>query len=666
MGYPLAEMKRRPVLALLALLLCCAPAIEAKKKQKTRIEIEPGPLEILPEEAAIEADPARGVQHGVILVDETDWREEILGGTTVSHHLRAKILSSDARSLADVELPPSLRDPKVKRWWARTILPDGNVIELTKDALEPQTLAEARGFEVRTLRAALPAVEPGCVIDYGYEVLIESLIADRVVLLQREWPVREIRFRWQPAPLLPGNFLLYRGEGLGIEYENDQRSVVVSARDLPPVPEEPHMPPARELRASATFYYVDEVYGEQDRYWDSIARRVVRSTDRFIADRRATRQALEAIGIPDDADLGDRLRYVYDWIQRNVEIRNLRTAEQIELDEGDDDKARNHNDWVLEHRQARGWQPDRLFIGFARELGASAELVLVTDREEQYWWPALLDWGQFDDAVVAVQLPGEQQHFVDPGSGLPYGELPWWYTGLPAAMFAKTGYRQVLVPLPSARENVTRSFARLEFAEDNEVATVSWTRDYAPQAGLIPRRWLRRANPEEREDRLYELCGESNDVEVLSASAPDLERQTGALRIECEIEMYLEPLEEDVGRYFWTLDGIYNPALPELPPGERVNSVILDYPRVDVTEIEILAPDGFEPVEPPATKRVSSPFGNYVLECTRIEGGYRVKRSAALVALGVKPSDYDDLVDYLLEVKRADATSVEFRRKQTP
>ncbi len=624
--------------------------------------VEPGPARILPAEAAIEADPAMGIEDAVILVEETDWREKILGGATIRRHVRAKILSAPGRSLADVEIPASLREPRIDRWWARTILPDGRVLELGQDALERQTLAESRRYRVSTLKAALPGVEPGCVIDYGYEVRVDPPSFDRIVLLQQPWPVREIRFRWQPDNLLPSNFLLYKAAALDIEYRKDGKALLVIGRGLPPVPEEPYMPPLQERRASVTFYYLWNETKSPDQFWNRQAAEIARSTERFIRDRRATRETLERIGISPGADPADSLRRVYEWIGQHIELRRLRSAEQVETSAGRERPPRDLNRAVLESRQAVGWQLDQLFIGFARELGARAEMVMVMNRDFKYWWPSLMDVRQFDDAVVAVRLPGEERHFVDPGSGLPYGQVPWWYTGVPTAVFASDGYERVVIPLPEGRDNVTRSRGRLRFVEGNAAVEAVWSREFGPQAGLLERRSLRRRDPGRRRDRVYRLCGESNEVEVVSARTPGLGDADGGLSLECDCEILIEPIDAGVDRYHWPIDGVWNPALPELVPGERKSPVVLDYPRVDVTELEVRAPVGFEPGEPPARKEIVTPFGRYLLEFERIDGGFKVRRFASVVSAGVEPADYDALVDYVTEIKRADASSVEFRR----
>jgi len=77
-------------------MVICPPLAHAKKG-----EIEPGPAVMSEEERALEADPARGIEHAVIVVEETSRAEDKGSGTKTTFHLRAKILSNEGRDLAN-------------------------------------------------------------------------------------------------------------------------------------------------------------------------------------------------------------------------------------------------------------------------------------------------------------------------------------------------------------------------------------------------------------------------------------------------------------------------------------------------------------------------------------------------------------------------------------
>ena len=171
--------------------------------EKTEIAINPGLPAMTPEEAAIVADPAAGTQHAVVLLEETD-RDEARGtGYVLTYHLRAKVLSPEGRALGDVEIPVS-SPTELKKWWGRTILPDGKVLELTEAELSRQAVAKTSLGKTVTLKGALPGIVPGAVIDYGYVVRGEGYFPYTRVELEQEWPVRSFKFRWVPTPGIAG------------------------------------------------------------------------------------------------------------------------------------------------------------------------------------------------------------------------------------------------------------------------------------------------------------------------------------------------------------------------------------------------------------------------------------------------------------------------------
>ena len=57
-----------------------------------------------------------------------------------------------------------------------------------------------------------------------------------------------------------------------------------------------------------------------------------------------------------------------------------------------------------------------------------------------------------------------------------------------------------------------------------------------------------------------------------------------------------------------------------------------------------------------------SPIGTYRLAVSINGDGYRVERELVMLPLAIMPDNYADLVRFLTEVRRGDATIVEFRR----
>src|SRR5262245_26268404 len=142
----------RPFVARLSLLVVASTGLVpwpdpslALAADKTAIEIVAGPKSMSPEEKAMAPDPARGSQHGIILVDESVRDESPGTESNIFRHVRAKIFSSEGRKLGDISIEHDRESGLLKKWWGFTVSPDGTVLEMKPGDLQEQELARTRG-----------------------------------------------------------------------------------------------------------------------------------------------------------------------------------------------------------------------------------------------------------------------------------------------------------------------------------------------------------------------------------------------------------------------------------------------------------------------------------------------------------------------------------------
>jgi hypothetical protein len=626
--------------------------------ERTEIEINPGPMKITPEEAAIVADPAAGTQHAVVLIEETD-RDEARGtGYQLTYHLRAKILSPEGRALGDVEIPVD-SPTELRKWWGRTILPDGKVVELTEAELSRQTVAKTSLGKTVEMKGALPGIVPGSVIDYGYVIRGEGYFPYTRVELEQEWPVRSFRFRWVPTQGIAASFTSTHTDGRNVKVTPAATSVLVTAWDLKPVKSEPYMPPEGEVRAAVTFYYGNN--DKMDEYWDLEAKRADARIKSF-ASGSVVREAIAGMNIPVDAPLATRLTAAYDWIGANMTNTYLRTAEQIDAVDEDDEEQAGTAKAILKAKEANGWQLDLLFASVARGLGAETSIIYAMDRTDRYWNRGWKSLQQFGYTFVGVKSGDAEDAWtvVDPGSGLPYGEVPWDATGSTAFVCTPKGMKGFVIPPAAGQKNRTDTKVMIAFSEDDEI-TAKWSRMGLGASGMNYRRWLRRLDPAERKEQLDKLCGGSGAGEVQAADLPGLDQPSAPFQIACDITAG-EANTEEVDDYRFSVLGAWWPETPELTAATRVQPVVFDYPRLDIVSLDVTSPPGFSSKTPPPPVKVDSPFGKYQWVATKTDKGYHVDRAFALLPLFVKPADYEALKAFLKQVSTADRTALAFEK----
>ena len=665
---PFARTLVQVVLAGAALLPLASRVTFAS--DKTAIEIAPGPRSMSPEEKTMAPDPAHGAQHGIILVDESVRDESTGTETNLVRHVRAKIFSNEGRRLGDISIEHDRETGLLKRWWGFTVSPDGTVLEVKQSELREQELAKTRVGRLAVMKASLPGITPGCIIDYGYVIQERGIYKSNRVDIQGQSPVKLFRFRWAPFTGATASFGLVHAEGLDLDMTQGQRSVLVTGSNLPAVMDEPYMPPDAESHAQALFYYRASASKAKE-FWDLEAQRLFRRAGTFAREKQLS-QAIAAMKIPAGADLMTKLKTAYDWISANIRNTTLQMAEEAEAARSDD--REKPESWktaqdILTAGQGNGRELDFLFFGLARALGAEAYPVLGTDRTDHYFNRDYLSVDQLDWVLVAIKAKGDPDDklvFVDLGSGLPFGEVPWWITGSQALLASDQGHRLIFLPPSDPRKNVSETRVQITFNLDEGTERVTSITDDKCQQGLYERWRLRGLSPEERTKELEDSCGASGVMEITRAQAPNLQDLAAGYHLECEGTVTDSNFSHDLGRYSFGFLGPWVTGPPRFTSPTRSMNVVFDFPRIDSLVLDVKSPPGFVATEVKAPPLVESPFGRYTLKISATPEGYHVERLYALSAVAVPAKEYDTLRRFFDDVARADATRLEFRRSEGP
>jgi hypothetical protein len=375
------------------------------------------------------------------------------------------------------------------------------------------------------------------------------------------------------------------------------------------------------------------------------------------------KELLADLNIPADTPLNDKLRAAYAWLGQNIKNTGLMSAEDEEADDKPGNEA-NSAKSVLRAKQASPRQLALLFAGLARGLGADANIVYAVNRSERFWNKSLKSMSQFSYAFVAVRPPGapdDQAVFVDPGSGMAYGEVPWQATGTAAMACTAKGSASIFVPPASPRDNRTDAHVVMAFSDDNETMTTKWDRRSVGASGTDFRRWLRSLNVRERKDKLDKLCGGGVN-EVTSAELPHLEEPSAPFQVSCEYESSDTGITDSIRAYTVHATGPWSVAPPELTAEKRVHPVVFDFPKLELSAIDVAAPHGFKCKAAPTPVKLVSPYGRYEYVVTETPTGFHIDRAFAITVLTATVAEYGALRKFLEDVRNADRTGVTFER----
>jgi len=664
--------------AAIALLLIPLAGSQPAASGREQFKVAQGPGIMSDEEKAIASDPAKGLQHGVILVHEVDIDESGPKFLVHSEHLRAKILSPEGRGLADVEIAFDPEFEEVAEWWGRTIHDDGRVEELARDDLRDMLVSRKDGVERRALKGALPGVTPGSVIDFGFTIRSKSKLVPRgrTIPLQRRWPVRSLKLRWVPTQGLANGFVVSHGRGLGAKASRYMEVVHVIAEDLPPVVEEPFMPPDSEARASVSLFYFRSRENAFD-FWNTEAKKVEKRVGDFLDDPSPLRAAVASFDTDPAEPLPARLRKAYEGTCGHVLVMDEGDGHGVEAIRENPNEEETFARFrkvplrsagkVMAEGSGTELEAQLVLIGLARAMGAEASLILATDRRAHSWDKGILSMRQFDQSLVALRARGrsaDRPILAAPGTGLALDQIPWWMTGPAGLEATREGSREILLRPSQPRLNVLST--KLQVGFDGGAAGYSWVARGTGEAGLAERLGLHGLLLEDRRRELESYCGAGMGFEVRKAEAPSVDDPNQGWLIECVAQKEILPSDASRRTLSVDLGGPWIPWVPDLRPGLRVQPVVLDYPRSDRESLRIDTPPGFETQAPPGPIRIQSSFGEYALTITTWPQGYRVERSLTLPYPWVDRGDYPELARFLQDVRAADRTPLEFTRVPEP
>lgn len=161
----------------------------------------------------------------------------------------------------------------------RTIKPDGTIVELGKDAVFRKTVVKGNGVSVKVVAFAMPAVEPGCIIEYRWRKNVGEYISRYLPLdVQSEYPTDEVTFHIKPVSSQWVHWPTMRYMPFGCEPEKGGTDPAgfstFSVHNVPALHEEPDMPPEYSVKQWVLMYYEENEHSGIDQYWKALGRQL--------------------------------------------------------------------------------------------------------------------------------------------------------------------------------------------------------------------------------------------------------------------------------------------------------------------------------------------------------------------------------------------------------
>jgi hypothetical protein len=414
-------------------------------------------LPISPEELAMKSEPLAPRAPAIFLYRQVD-RDDAVSSVRVYN--RIKILTEEGRDYANVKIPYDKYRQTVRGIEARTIRPDGTIVEFTGKPYD-QVLAKGQKQNISAKLFTLSDVQVGSIIEYRY-----SLSLDERYVFDSNWELNDVLFTKQAKfSLVPNdNFSVAWMWPLGLPPgtsppENKYGKIRMETSNVPAFVEEEYMPPEAAVKMRVDFIYI-ELGGiaEKDpvKFWTKYGKKLYDKIDDFIDYKSELQKTVATIVKPDDTP-DAKARKLYAWVQklRNLSFERRKTDEENKRE--DLDHNRNVKD-LLKHGYGAADEMNWLYIALARAAGLQADPVQVAPRDSYFFNPTLMNSNQLTTYVVQLNIDGTTL-FVDPGTAFaPYGLLPWAETMVKGLRLDAKGGSWVLTTAPNpAQARVDRN-----------------------------------------------------------------------------------------------------------------------------------------------------------------------------------------------------------------
>ncbi len=580
------------------------------------------------------------------------------------NYYRIKILTEEGRKHADVEIPFFKGDVDVVNVKARTIKPDGSIVNFAGKLFEKE-LVKGRGVKYRAKTFTLPDVEVGGIIEYFFTVDLEEyyIFADSHWILSDELFTRKAQFSLKPHKGDAWQALRWNWErlppGVVPPKEGPDHVIRMEASNIPAFQAEDHMPPPNELKSRVDFT-LEEALTEKDQasYWKRIGKQRNGQLESFIGKRKAMEEAVAQIVSPNDSQ-EVKLRKIYDRVQqfRNTSFEVQKTEQEQKRAKEKPVENVNVED-IWKRGYGNGQQLTWLFLGLARAAGFEAYGCWVAGRNEYFFVPGTMQSHKLNANVVLVKLKGKDLYFDPGGAFTPYGLLGWSETGVAGLRLDKDGGSWIQTTLPQASESRIERMGKLKLSDTGDLEG-KLTVTYIGLEAMYHRLEERHADEVERkkylEERLKSQIEAGTEVEL--TNKPDW--TSSETPLVAEFNLKIPGWASNAGRRVIIPAAIFTAAEKGMfEHANRVHPIYFEYPHEKADDVTIELPLGWQVSSVPPPQNEDGHIVVYTLKVEQSPGALRLTRKLSVDILILEQKYYGALRNFFQVVRTGDGEQI--------
>jgi hypothetical protein len=393
------------------------------------------------------------------------------GDLIFTHYLRVKVFTDRGReSQSKIDLPFGNfygGEVKIKDIAARTIKPDGSIVELKKEDIFERTIVKVSGLKVKARSFAMPSVEPGSIIEYRWrEVRVKSTAHYLRLQFQRDIPVRRVQYIIKPYDYegLSFNSVTMHGQSSPwVKEKNGFYSTTMT--NMPAMQEEAYMPPEDQVKTWMLVYYKrGDARVDPDKYWSEIGKSFYEDNKSLIKPNDEVKKVAASLVAEAKTD-DEKLQRLFDYCRTNIknagnDASGLTTEDREKLK---DNKSPAD---TLKRGIGYGRDIDTLFAALANAAGFDARIALSPDRGDLFFDKGLPNSYFIDPRNIAVNVGGTWKFFNPGYNYIPYGMLLWREEGEQALITDPKQPLWVETPMSPPEKSQIKRRATLKLTDD--------------------------------------------------------------------------------------------------------------------------------------------------------------------------------------------------------
>jgi hypothetical protein len=404
-------------------------------------------LPVDPAELKMTSEPKAPGAPAIYLYRQVD-RKDLGRTNTEYHYMRIKILTEEGRKYANVEIPYSKMVAGISNIRARTVRPDGSVVNFDGKVFE-NTISKSKTEKYLAKTFSIPDAQVGSIVEYHFNYDFKDGYVYR-----SDWVVsadlftKSAKFSLVPYNKYPVRWDWPAGLPAGTEPPKigPDQIIRMASVDVPAFQKEDYMPPEHELKFRVDFVYNPDGFEQDpDRFWKKYGKKQYDQAEHFMDKRNAMAQAVSEIVSPSDS-ADAKLRKIYARCQQITNLHYVRSAELVKFE-----NVKNNNvEDVWRNKAGYGRDINLLFVALARAAGFEASYVRLSGRSEFFFNRTRMNIEELDADAVLVKTGGEEL-YLDPATKFaPYGLLPWQETGVTGLQLDKEGGKWIKTIVPES------------------------------------------------------------------------------------------------------------------------------------------------------------------------------------------------------------------------